>query len=161
EKPLQVVTMRVARDGRTLAAAAVGFEGPGSKEGARVFAWNLANGKLLAMYEKQGDFHEWPGFSPDGRAVLGREGKDLVLKDLLTGKELVKLQPVPQPGGEGVLNPNILEEPFNFTPDGRVVAVRGSRQRNEGPRYWRDQYAIVLFDLATGKEMYRIRVDGW
>src|SRR5262249_56734004 len=102
--------------------------------------------------EKQGSFGEWPGFSPDGKAVLERAGKGLFLKDLLTGKERVKLQPVPQPGGPGVLNPDILESPFTFSPDGRVVAVRGSRQRNEGPRYWGDNNALVFFYPQTGKE---------
>jgi WD40 repeat protein len=161
EKPLQVITMGVSRDGRTLAAAAVGFEGPGGKDKTHLFAWNLANGKLVAMHEKQGSHFDWPGFSPDGKSVLERVEKDLVLKDLLTDKEVVRLRPVPQPGGPGVLNADILEHPFTFSPDGRLVAVRGSRQRNEGQRFFRDQYAIVLFDLATGKETHRIPVDTW
>jgi WD40 repeat protein len=161
EKPLQVVTMRVATDGRTLAAAAVGFEGGPGKETVRLFAWNLANGKTLAASEHAGYFSDWPGFTTDSLAFVAREGKDLVLKDLVTGKERLKFQPAPQPTGEGVLNPNILEHPFSFSPDGRVMVAAGSRQRNEGTRYWRDWYALVLFDVATGSEMRRIPVDGW
>jgi WD40 repeat protein len=52
EKPLQVATMGVSRDGRILAASAIGFEGPGG-ETVHVFAWNLANGKLLALREQR------------------------------------------------------------------------------------------------------------
>ncbi len=158
EKPLQVTTMGLSRDGQTLAVASVGFEGGPGKESVHLFAWNTANGKLLVQREGTGSFGEWPGFSADARAVLQR---DLVLRDLLTGKQIVKLEPVPQPGGEGVINSDVLEAPYTLSPDGRVVAARGSRQRNEGPRYWRDNYAIVLFDLTTGKEMHRIPIDTW
>jgi WD40 repeat protein len=161
EKPLQVVEMQVAADGRTLAAAAVGFEGLGSKETVRMFAWNLANRKTIAFREHAGSFADWPAFSADAKAFLARDDKGLVVKDLLDGKERLRLQPAPQPGGEGVLNSDVLDHPFIFAPDGRVVAVHASRQRNEGPRYWRDRYALALFDLSTGKEMHRIGLDRW
>ena len=159
EKPLQVTTMNVSRDGRILAAAALGFE---REETVQVFVWNLANGKLLALHMQKGRFFDWPGFSTDGKTMLTRgENGGLILKDLITDKEITKLQPAPQPGAPGVLNPNVLENPYNFSPDGRLVAVRGSRQRNEGLRYWRDNYAIVLFDLASSKETHRIGVADW
>jgi WD40 repeat protein len=158
---LQVVTMQVAADGRTLAAAAVGFGGPFKKEGTRVFAWDLAKGKRIAQLSHQGSSVDWPGFSADARTFLAHDEKGVVLKELAGGKELLRLQPVPQPSGKGVLNPNTLEAPFTFSPDGKTVAVCGSRQRNDGQRYWRDQYAIVLFDLSTGREVHRIAVNEW
>src|SRR5262249_9156061 len=132
------------------------------KEKTHVFAWNLANGKLLASHQHEGGFSDWPGFGVDGKTFLLRGEKGgLVLNDLLTGRELLKLERAPQPAGDGVLKPTGLDSPYRFSPDGRVVAVRGSRQRNEGPRYWRDNYAIVFFDLKTGKEMHRVSVDTW
>ncbi len=161
EKPLQVTTMQVSEDGQRLAAAATGFEGPGGTDANYLFAWNLANGKIIARHEHTGSFANWPGFSADARAFLAHTDKGLLLKDMITGKERVRLQPVPQPSGEGVDNPDILQSPFTFSPDGRVVALRGSRQRHSGQRYWQDQYAVVLFDLSTGQEMYRIPADTW
>src|SRR5262249_61337966 len=94
EKPLQVAAMGVARDGRTLAAAGIGFEGPHDSQ-ITLFAWDLTSKKHLARREEKGRSFEFPGFSADGGAVLLREGKDLVLKDLRTGKERLKLQPRP------------------------------------------------------------------
>ncbi|MCI0356940.1 MAG: hypothetical protein L0211_00450 [Planctomycetaceae bacterium] len=162
EKPLQVTNFAVSRDGATLTTSAIGFEERfGKGEKMHLFAWNLKNGKLLAMSERDGHFFDWPGFSADGKAVVQRDGKDLVCADLITGKTRFKLEPTPQPGGEGVLNPNIIEAPFSASPDGRLLAARGNRQRNEGPRYWRDHYAIVVFDATTGKELHRIAVDDW
>jgi len=162
EERLQVVAMHVTADGQTLAAAATGFGGPGSKEGTKVFAWDLANRKLIAQQEQPGEhFGRWPGLTADARAFLAHDDKGMLLRDMATGKELLRFQPEPQPGGEGVLNANVLESPYIFSPNGKVVAVGGSRQRHEGQRYWRDHYCLILFDLASGKEMHRIAVDQW
>src|SRR5262249_43635077 len=84
EKPLQVLTMRVSGDGQRLSASCLGFEGPPGPggENVRLFVWNLTNGKLLGQSEEKGAFYfDFPGFSPDGKAVVQREGRDLVLKD--------------------------------------------------------------------------------
>jgi WD40 repeat protein len=162
EERLQVVSLHVAADGKTVAAAATGFGGPGSKEGTKVFAWDLAHRKRIAHHEQTGAyFGDWPGFSADARAFLARDEKGMLLRDMASGKELLRFQPQAQPSGEGVLNANILESPYTFSPDGKVAAVRGSRQRHEGQRYWRDQYRLVLFDLSSGKELHRITVDRW
>ena len=161
EKPLQVLALGVSRDGQRLAAACAEMAG-GFDQDLRFFVWSLASGKLLGSCEKKDRFLvDMPAFSPDGRTAILRDEADLVLKDLLSGKQVAKLRPAgpapdaKEPGRE------YLEGPFAFSPDGRTLAVCSLRSRQDGPRFWHDQYAVRLFDAHTGEELRRIPTEDW
>jgi WD40 repeat protein len=158
-KRLQVLTMRVSSDGKSLSAACMGFEGP-RDETARMFAWDLASRKLLGQRETEGSFG-FPGLAPHGPVAVHRAGRGLVLTDLITGKELCKLRPARAAEGPQPVNADILEGPFAFSPDGKTLATNSSRQRHEGQRSWQENYAIRLFDADTGDELRRIPADEW
>jgi WD40 repeat protein len=161
EKPLQVLSMSVSRDGRSVSAACMGFEGR-MQEDEQLFVWNLRNRKLLAhVAEKQRFFTDFPAFSPDGKLVVQSEGGDLVVKDLGSGKEVRRLRPAGSAEGPKGTGAVILQGPSVFSPDGKTLATRSSRPRQDGLRVWRDNYAIRLFDLATGREQHHIPVEGW
>jgi WD40 repeat protein len=156
EKPLQVLSMTVSRDARTLAAACRAFE---TTRETKVFVWDLANGKLLRQSQYQVTFYytDFPTFSPDGNVLLRRDGRDLVLKDSSSGKKLRTLEATQSSRDPNVPGLDILEGPFVFSSDGMSVAMRSSRKTKLTSES-RDNYTIRIFDLATGKERHRIPV---
>ncbi len=132
-------------DGRTVACAF----GQGS-----VGVWDVPSGQKLeqiggaitsgAFGGKGGiptDRFRRLAFSADGRTLAaGRDGEDVYLYEVATGKERVRFagsrQPV-SPVGSGA--------PLAFSPDGRVLAAACP----DG--------AVKLWDLATGAELHELR----
>jgi WD40 repeat protein len=158
-KRLQVLSMRVSQDGKSMSAACMGFEG-NFNEKVRLFTWDLASRKLLGQQEA-GGFFDIPGFAPSATVAVHHAGRDLVLTELIGGKQVCKLRPARPAEESQPADADILEAPFAFSPDGKTLATNSSRQRHEGQRYWRDNYALRLFDAATGDELRRIPLDRW
>jgi WD40 repeat protein len=145
----QVLSMRVSADGKLLACHSSGFEGPGHT----LTVFEVATGKeLVHREEKEEGRYVWNlvGFSPDAKLLVHSDGRDLVLRRLATGKEIRRFQA-----------PDLLELPFVFSPDGRTLAVRSSTQKQEGPRFWHDDYKVRLFEVASGKERLAFASKGW
>jgi hypothetical protein len=96
--------------------------------------WDTATGKErphLPGSEKAGE----PSLSADGRLVAGTvPGQQLRVWDTVTG-QLVRKIPVEKPFPRSA-----------FSPDGRVVAAAGKG-------------LIQLFEVATGKERWRLKTD--
>ena len=161
EEPLDVMSVNLSPDGKILSASALGVEGPRG-DSATVFAWDMVNKKLLARQELKGRwFFDFPTLTPDGRSFLLQEGKKLVVKEIFTRKVLHTIEAVSHPENAKLTGSDILEGPFAFAPNGKLFGARSSRQRHEGPRFWRDNYAIRLFDLMTGKEVYALPIEDW
>jgi WD40 repeat protein len=113
---------------------------------SNVRAWDTATGKeLFQRLEKRS-----VGFpvvlSPDGAALAFTSGGRVVLQDVATGRDLW----FPPQGG-------IFGRPFAFSPDSKTFAV-GCWKREVFPgRMSSHVEAISLWELATGKELTRIK----
>jgi WD40 repeat protein len=144
----QVLSMRLSADGTRLLCSSTGFD---ETEGYRLTAWDVESGKQLFSRDgRPGMSFDFPGFSADGRLVAQQDGRDIVVREADTARERARLKA-----------DDLLEEPYVFSPDGKLLALSSSRPRQEGPGSFRDNYAIRVYDLATGKERLRLGVDGW
>jgi RNA polymerase sigma factor (sigma-70 family) len=146
EERQHVRSMGVSSDGKLLVAASGGFRGPPG-ETFHVLAWEIASGQQLVRRAVRdepyrnflGDF--WPGFSPDGKTLAHQAGKDVQLRDLMTGKELRTLEA-----------PDNLHSPYVYSPDSNLLAVRSYTPKHEGRSSWTADHKVRLYDVTTGKE---------
>ncbi len=85
---------------------------------SEAIVWEAATGKEIKRLDLGGDFHKEAAVSADGRWLLsGHEDRTVRLRELTTGKELVR---VPEPG----IN---VPRAVNLSPNGRY-AVAGSHR---------------------------------
>jgi WD40 repeat protein len=81
-------------------------------------------------------------FSPDGKAIASADEETIRLWDLTTGKELRRFT-----GHRGLIRS------LSFSPDGHVLA---SAKQDQGLKGDLDDFAIRLWNVATGKELRRL-----
>jgi RNA polymerase sigma factor (sigma-70 family) len=166
-----VTRVDFSQDGKMLAS--VGVDGT-------IRLWEVATGKeirKLAPFDpvKQipiglaGDIHPWLKFSPDGKLMISKDGGNIRLWEVASGKEIRRLgeanaalNPGPQaPQGPG-MGKGLPGVPRNaaFTPDGKVVAVgfgSGVEVGISGPDAL-SKTSICLWETLTGKLVREIVV---
>jgi RNA polymerase sigma factor (sigma-70 family) len=81
-------------------------------------------------------------FSPDGRLLAASRWDALELWDLSRGKELRRLDWQPR------------SAPVAFSPDGRLLAAASTNSKGS-------DYTARLWDVATGKERWRVNIRPW
>ena len=143
----QVLSMRLSADGNHLLCTTTGFDDP--RDSRRLTVWDVPSGKRLVSRSLGRGELTFSGFSPDGKLLAQSAQKEVVIVDAFSSKELARLRVDDQ-----------LEEPYVFSPDGRVLAARSSHLTPEGNRMRVDEYAIRLFDLSTGHEIQRLKTTG-
>jgi WD40 repeat protein len=114
-----------ARDGKTLASG--GFDGA-------VRLWETATGKEIRKFEGKGTVNA-VRFSPNGKALAATGSAETILREMKTGKQLLRFEPPPFHNRRSAFA-------VAFTPDGRKVA-------------WNVGQVIHLAEVATGKELFR------
>jgi len=109
-----------------------------------VWLWNIVDAKELAPSNMVGQMWGRAAFSPSGRMLAAPTNEEGVyLYDLQTGKDLPKLTGFPSGASS-----------LAFRPDGGVLAVGdGTNIHNQHEVH----KLIHLFDVAAGKEIYRIQ----
>jgi hypothetical protein len=120
---IQYPVMRIATDGKTLSALGSRFEG---KLHSRHMVWDLATGNVGKSTDFQGAFNAM--FGPNG-TTLHPDGR-IILRDALTGKQVVKLN-------------DVIFGPYSFTYDGKKLAIASSN-------------AATFLDLTTGRVLANI-----
>jgi WD40 repeat protein len=143
-------SVALAADGKTLAAS-----GPNV-----IQLWQVADGKELARIEMPSGGLSGLLFSPDGRTLAGRAADGtLVLWSAETGKEVRRIKPAPRPRQDGVviiLGGREADPPgMAFTPDGKALAAAATDYDKQEA-----VHSVKLWDLASGKEIQRIKVPG-
>lgn len=120
---------------RTIRAAASGKRAVTVGEDQSVRVWDLQNGKELRGFKATGPVE----LTSDGTAVVMSVGKTAIVRDVLTGLEIV---PATQPSPPTPTFSELLGRlgiSLSFSPDGRMVAV-GHRDGTIG-----------LYESATGQ----------
>jgi RNA polymerase sigma factor (sigma-70 family) len=143
--------------------------------------WEAATGKEVRKLQpfdpvKQiavgllGDINPWVKFSPDSRMLVSKDGGNVRLWEVATGKEIRKLalaqggpalvpqgQPPPPKAQNGVSSGS--PQVAAFSPDSKVVAVGHAGFANAGvpalgvkPRVF-SQSSVSLWDALTGKSI--------
>jgi RNA polymerase sigma factor (sigma-70 family) len=109
-----------------------------------IHVWEFSTGKLLHTFGS-GIYND-VRFSPDGKLlaalVVNRPGRLVELREADTGKEVWS-----------IACEKLLSGKLTFTPDGKTVAVAGWAAGRTPA-----ENALVLLDVATGKERRRINV---
>jgi WD40 repeat protein len=118
--PDAVRTMALSRDGKTLLS---------HSRGDAVRFWDLATGAERSHVRMPVDTAS-AALSPDGSLLAAVSGGRVALYDPMTGQEKTRLN-----------RPEVLGGVLNFSPDGKVLAVR------------QDQGQVRLWEVATGKEL--------
>jgi WD40 repeat protein len=145
----QVLAFHVSADGKRLACASMGF----SEDAPQTFTvFDVTTAKEVLRREEKGGkaFVSWPAFAPDGRTLAQQDSREVVLRRLDSGKEVLRLRAADH-----------LEDPIVFSADGKALAVYSSTPKRSGPRFWRDDYKVRLFETATGKEKGAVALGGW
>lgn len=146
----QVMSLGQSGDGKLLLCGSTGFGGPGNSSHL-LTVFDAASAKELSRRELKGEHWRLDvAFSPDGKAIVQRDGKDLVLREREGDHVLARFRA-----------PDILDEPFVFSPDGKLLAVRSSTPRREDLRGWRDSFKVRIFETATGNEKHAFAAAGW
>lgn len=146
----QVLSMRLTADGKLLFAITTGFEQEGN---VLLSGWEVETGKvLLSATIAGGFFSDFPAIAPDGRSFVLPQGTGAVIRATKGDAELVKLNPPPD---------YCIQSPIVHSPDGKLIAVRTSRPRQEGPRSFHDDYSVRIYETATGKELHAFNNDSW
>lgn len=148
----------IAPDGRTASAAAVDWsfsaeDGPP----VHVLRWDMAKGILGADPKRVGSSYREPRLTPDGASVLVVDGTGLALLDAVTGKQRIRLQAnlVPRPLLCGTTPGGIHG---SFSPNGQTLAMSdmiAAEPPEPGPAQGAARGYFAIFDLASGKEMWR------
>jgi WD40 repeat protein/beta-lactamase regulating signal transducer with metallopeptidase domain len=135
-------------DGKTLAAAGGGV----------IQLWKVESGEELLTIQGPAAGVAGLLFSPDGRTLAARAGDGtLVLWAADTGKELQQIKPAERPKGNGVVlilgGGGDADAPgMAFTPDGKLLAASAADYDKE-----ETLWSVKLWDVASGKEMRRIK----
>jgi WD40 repeat protein len=132
-------------DGRQLAAVSMAWH---TRQGGhpvyQLDVWDRDSG--ASALRRQLPMDSWAvSFAPDARILAYRTHDGLVVQDVVTGAEYVRM-------------PGELRWPFAFSPDGRALAAAVYKSKKvateePGPE---DAEAVVLMELATGKRLLRI-----
>jgi hypothetical protein len=174
QQPSRVLRLAVSSDGRRLAVCGQGdgvvlvsgvkrsgvMQLPGHDRGCAAAAFS-PDGKRLVTADVGGRLHYWDlgarvrpeirsfrvtslcpyavKVTPNGRsALVGDQGGMVGLHDLTTGKPLRQFETNDRTTASGV----------DISPDGRLAVVGGT-------------FAVHVFELATGKELYRCPGHTW
>lgn len=138
---LHVMELALSSDGKRLVAlVGNGITGRTRK----VLVWDALTGKLLHQRSLA-----WFGyrmrFSPDARSMAIQRGRDVVVEDVSTGSEIVKVAG---------------REPLAFSPDGQIVALAEPKPKSPASGRAAEQpgevSAVCLVEMATGKPLLRI-----
>jgi RNA polymerase sigma factor (sigma-70 family) len=134
EDARQVLAMRLAADGKTLAAVAMDFDG----KVCILWTWDVATGKELVKREVANDPY-FLCFAPDTKTLASAAPDQVVLEDVATGKrrEIRTAQPP--------------HEPVVFSPEGQFLAVSYSLP-NPPPQKGIDTRVIGVYDLSKEGE---------
>ena len=97
--------------------------------------WEVETGKLVRYFEPPAVFVQRLRFSPDGRSLLGEEGRGKIWWSIPTGRVLRRFV-----SGAG---PRRAYGPVEFSPDGRLLAVSG------------DYHELLFLDAVNGRELRR------
>jgi WD40 repeat protein len=136
--------------------------------------WDVASGKekpKLGDFDPvkripiglQGDIKPFLKFSPTGKHLVTKDGSNVRLWDVTTGKELYRLGAdganAQNPQGPGGLGIAWQARPDNmaFTPDGRVVAVGLTGMTTGG--VVRAKSSVSLWETLTGKRIREIQTQ--
>jgi RNA polymerase sigma factor (sigma-70 family) len=139
DAPLPPSTLKtLSPDGKMLALSE-SYQG-------QILLWDVATGKLVSRLGEAGQLGGSSScrFSPDGqRLVTGSlQGDTVRIWEAASGKELIRLKGQTKPGS------------FAFSPDGKALVSASSGQP-------RGDYTVCLWDLATGKEIWRRSTRPW
>src|SRR5260370_21914726 len=116
-------------------------------EGGEVILWNVAAGKEIRRV-RAGIAH---ASSPDGKTLAtGQRDGTVVVWDS-SGRELRRLKGEDRP-----------VTVLGFSPDGKVLASGHARVvfRDDGPGAGKNDCAVRLWDVASGKELHRLAGHG-
>jgi hypothetical protein len=153
-------------DGQMLAAgeavSPLTLPGGARMDGA-VRLWSLAAGKEVRQLRAGAGGVNAVAFSPDGRVVAAAGTDDGLIRlwDAGTGNELARLERTPDP----TVPPGIVEgtKVLAFSPDGRTLAAVSAHKEKSNLPSWpargRDLRAVSLWEIATGKMRYEMRLS--
>ncbi|HEY7315168.1 MAG TPA: WD40 repeat domain-containing protein [Gemmataceae bacterium] len=145
-----IIALSFSAENRQLAAVSMAWHTlSGFRPKYQLDLWDLDSGKSLAR--RALSMESWPAcFDATGRTVVFRTGAGLVVQDVKTGQEWARLS-----GG--------VREPFALSPNGKILAATVYEPKppppgeplDSAPRST-DARAIVLMELASGKQLLRI-----
>jgi WD40 repeat protein len=143
----QVRTIALSPEGTTLSA--VSWTGSGREQQELLVAWDLRTGKSrvesLAPLPGAGWSRQ---LSPDARLLARLEGPSVHVRDATAGKELLTLRAP----CDAVTN-------VAFSPDSRILAAGCLRREADGVSIeGRQERSLVVWELATGKELRRMEL---
>ncbi len=144
----QVLSMRLSHDGKVLLAFTTSFGEP--QDAAVTTGWDVPTGKQLFQHKTPRGFgSEIPAASPDARRVAVESGPGIVIREAATNKELLTIKP---PEGYRV------SDPMSFSPNGKLLAAWSSRPRQDGPKFFHDNYGVRVYDTGTGNELHHFPI---
>src|SRR5262249_9482177 len=128
-----------------------GFSGPkAGGRGHRLTTWDLASGERLGQGKAADDLLST--FSADGTLLAGHQGAGIVVREVATGKEILRLA-VPA-GADNFWSP------LAFSPSGRVLATVTSKRVTDG-KARHVSYIIRAWEVASGKELWNSPTPRW
>jgi WD40 repeat protein len=142
----EILVCHLTPDGKRLAAISEPLGGGTTPENCQLTVWDARTGEILARRRFAGDLSS--RFTPDGKGVTADTVERLVLEEVITGKERLKMW------GD-------LGHPVAFSPDGILLAVgvhktlpgnQSINGRNLGTEN------VRVAEVMTGQELFH--VDG-
>jgi RNA polymerase sigma factor (sigma-70 family) len=141
----EIIALHFASQDQCLAAVSMAWPTrSGSVKKFQIDLWDIKTGKNLAHRPLLMEI--WPVcFDAEGRTLVFRVHDGFAVQDVGSGREWLRLS------GEG-------REPFAVSPDGQLLAATVYEPQSSPPADPKatDARAIVLMELASGKQLQRI-----
>jgi RNA polymerase sigma factor (sigma-70 family) len=134
----EIQRLMYSQDGKKLVTATK------HNQASRLIEWDLSTGRPLRMLQDTGVWDRGFDLSPDHKILAAREGKNLQLWDLATGK---KSRQIALPAAEYEFE---TLQAVSFSPDGNLLA--GAGKYLDG--------MIHIWDAANGKEVCKLPGHG-